>query len=60
MGRRQDQRRRRDDDPLALAQLISRRRAPVARKIYEKLGGGSPLLAETSAQAAAIKAQQAM
>jgi ferrochelatase len=37
-----------------LAQLISRRRAPVARGIYEKLGGSSPLLAETNAQAVAL------
>ena len=30
-----------------LAELISRARAPKACKIYEKLGGGSPLLANT-------------
>ncbi len=40
-----------------LAKLISRRRAPVARKIYEHLGGGSPLLANTKAQAAALQAR---
>jgi ferrochelatase len=38
-----------------LAQLISRRRAPVARQIYEDLGGGSPLLANTQAQARALQ-----
>jgi protoporphyrin/coproporphyrin ferrochelatase len=37
-----------------LAALIARRRAPVARAIYERLGGGSPLLANTRAQAAAL------
>jgi ferrochelatase len=39
-----------------LAQWISRRRAPVARKIYEELGGGSPLLANTRAQARVLEA----
>jgi ferrochelatase len=39
-----------------LAQLISRRRAPVARRIYHTLGGGSPLLANTEAQARALQA----
>ena len=39
-----------------LAQLISWRRAPVARKIYEEMGGGSPLLANTEAQAGALEA----
>jgi len=37
-----------------LAQLISRRRAPVAREIYQQLGGASPLLSGTQAQAEAI------
>jgi ferrochelatase len=37
-----------------LAQLISRRRAPKARAIYAKLGGGSPLLPNTEAQARAV------
>jgi ferrochelatase len=37
-----------------LAKMISRRRAPAARKIYEYLGGGSPLLGETHAQAVAL------
>jgi ferrochelatase len=40
----------------ALAWLIARRRAPVARKIYAQLGGGSPLLANTEAQARALEA----
>ncbi len=39
-----------------LAQLISRRRAPVARKIYAELGGASPLLTNTQTQAAALEA----
>ncbi|MCG8651210.1 MAG: ferrochelatase [Pirellulales bacterium] len=38
-----------------LAKLISKRRAPIAREIYEKLGGGSPLLANTEAQATALE-----
>ena len=39
-----------------LARLISGRRAPVARAIYQNLGGGSPLLANTEAQARALDA----
>lgn len=39
-----------------LAKLISRRRAPVAREIYREMGGGSPLLPNTQAQAAALTA----
>ena len=39
----------------ALAWLIARGRAPVAREIYENLGGSSPLLAGTQAQAEALK-----
>ncbi len=39
-----------------LAQTISRRRAPIARKIYRELGGGSPLLPNTRAQAEALEA----
>lgn len=39
-----------------LAQFISRRRAPVAREIYAHLGGASPLLANTKAQAGALAA----
>jgi len=37
-----------------LAQLISRRRAPIAREIYDNLGGGSPLLPNTEVQAKAL------
>ena len=40
-----------------LAQLISRWRAPFARDIYRKLGGASPLLPETLAQARAIESE---
>jgi ferrochelatase len=38
-----------------LARLISWRRAEVARDIYDHLGGGSPLLANTEAQARALE-----
>ncbi|MCZ6844513.1 MAG: ferrochelatase [Alphaproteobacteria bacterium] len=38
-----------------LAKLISSRRAPVARKIYQHLGGGSPLLENTRSQAEALE-----
>jgi ferrochelatase len=38
-----------------LARFIARRRAPVARAIYEELGGGSPLLPNTQAQARALE-----
>jgi ferrochelatase len=38
-----------------LAMLISRRRAPVAAEIYRQLGGGSPLLPNTEAQARALE-----
>lgn len=38
-----------------LAKLISSRRAPVAREIYRTLGGGSPLRANTEAQARALE-----
>lgn len=38
-----------------VARLISSRRAPVARKIYERMGGASPLLANTEAQARALE-----
>ena len=37
-----------------LARLIARRRTPVAREIYAKMGGASPILPETQAQAAAL------
>lgn len=39
---------------MMLAWLISSRRAPTAREIYEKIGGRSPLLGETEAQAKAL------
>jgi ferrochelatase len=39
-----------------LAQVISRKRAPIAREIYAHIGGGSPLLANTRAQADAVEA----
>ena len=39
-----------------LAKLISARRAPIAREIYEHLGGGSPLVPNTEAQAEALTA----
>ena len=38
-----------------LAKLVARRRAPLAREIYAQLGGGSPLLANTVAQARALE-----
>ena len=38
-----------------LAKLISSRRAPVAKAIYAKIGGGSPILAQTRAQAMALQ-----
>lgn len=40
-----------------VARRISRRRAPIARQIYAELGGGSPLLANTEAQARALEAR---
>lgn len=40
-----------------LAHLISRRRAPVARAIYARIGGKSPLLELTRDQAAALEAR---
>jgi protoporphyrin/coproporphyrin ferrochelatase len=39
-----------------LARLISKRRAPIAREIYAKMGGGSPILPNTQAQATALEA----
>ena len=42
---------------LPLASLIAARRAPVARAIYAQLGGASPLLANTEAQARALEAE---
>lgn len=38
-----------------LAWAIARRRAPVAQEIYRRMGGRSPLLGETLAQAAALE-----
>lgn len=38
-----------------LAKLISTRRAPIAQEIYANLGGGSPLLENTQAQADALE-----
>ena len=39
-----------------LARLIAKRRGPEAREIYSSIGGRSPLLKETEAQAAALQA----
>src|SRR5579864_662482 len=39
-----------------LAQAIAARRAPTARAIYDKIGGASPLLPNTEAQARALEA----
>ncbi len=38
-----------------LAKLISKRRAPIAKAIYEEMGGKSPILEETQVQAKAIE-----
>ncbi len=38
-----------------LAKTISKRRGPVAREIYAKIGGGSPLVPQTLAQASALE-----
>ena len=38
-----------------LASMIARRRAPLARKIYERIGGRSPILYETEQQARALE-----
>lgn len=40
---------------LFLAWLISTRRAPIARAIYDRIGGKSPLLETTRAQASALE-----
>ncbi len=37
-----------------LAKVISKKRAPLAEEIYQEMGGGSPLLPNTEAQAAAL------
>src|SRR5665213_2895485 len=41
---------------LPLARLIAKRRAPVARNIYDHIGGSSPIFAETRKQADALQA----
>ena len=41
---------------LPLARFIARRRAPLARAIYGHIGGRSPILEETQAQARALEA----
>jgi ferrochelatase len=41
---------------LPLARLIARRRAPVARAIYDHIGGRSPIFEETRKQANALEA----
>ena len=38
-----------------LAKLISKRRAPIAKKIYEELGGSSPILKLTKEQSKALE-----
>ena len=38
-----------------VARLIARKRAPIAQQIYARLGGGSPLLPNTEAQAIALQ-----
>ena len=40
---------------LPLARLIARRRAPVAKEIYGKIGGRSPIVEETQKQARALE-----
>jgi ferrochelatase len=42
---------------LPLAWAIAARRAPIARRIYAQLGGASPLLTNTEAQARALEAE---
>jgi protoporphyrin/coproporphyrin ferrochelatase len=42
---------------LPLARFVAQRRAPAARDIYARLGGRSPLLANTEAQAQALEVQ---
>ena len=41
---------------LPLARYIARKRAPIARKIYEQIGGASPIFPETRRQADALQA----
>jgi len=40
---------------LPLARFVAARRAPIAREIYAKIGGRSPILEETEAQARALE-----
>jgi ferrochelatase len=40
---------------LPLGHFIAWRRAPVAREIYDKIGGGSPIVAQTMAQARGLQ-----
>ncbi len=40
-----------------LAWRISSKRAPIAREIYQEIGGGSPILTNTEAQARALQAK---
>jgi len=40
---------------MPLGRFIARRRAPIAREIYAKIGGCSPILEETQAQARALE-----
>jgi len=40
---------------MPLGRFIAKRRAPVAREIYAKIGGRSPILEETQAQARALE-----
>ena len=40
---------------LPLARFIASRRTPKARGIYEQIGGGSPILGQTEAQARALE-----
>jgi ferrochelatase len=40
-----------------IAKLISSRRAPVAKQIYDRIGGGSPIVRETQKQAQALQDQ---
>jgi protoporphyrin/coproporphyrin ferrochelatase len=41
---------------LPLARFIAKRRAPITREIYRKIGGRSPIVPETEAQARALEA----
>jgi ferrochelatase len=43
----------------AIAKLITHRRTPIAKEIYSRIGGASPILAQTEAQARALEAHLA-